>query len=33
MQKGEDGWAELQKLMAGTERVEAYYFSVSRVVR
>ena len=27
--KGEDGWAELQKLMAGTERVEAYYFSVS----
>ncbi len=27
--KGQDGWAELQKLMAGTDRVEAYYFSVS----
>ncbi|MCX8227360.1 MAG: glucose-6-phosphate dehydrogenase [Sulfitobacter sp.] len=27
--KGTDGWAELQKLMAGVDRVEAYYFSVS----
>ncbi len=27
--RGEAGWAELQKLMAGEGRVEAYYFSVS----
>ena len=27
--KGTDGWAELQALMAGTDRVEAYYFSVA----
>ena len=27
--KGTDGWADLQKLMSGKDRVEAYYFSVS----
>ena len=27
--KGEAGWADLQKLMAGKDRVEAYYFSVA----
>jgi glucose-6-phosphate 1-dehydrogenase len=27
--RGESGWAELQALMQGTERIEAYYFSVS----
>ncbi|MFT6674259.1 MAG: glucose-6-phosphate 1-dehydrogenase [Sulfitobacter sp.] len=27
--KGEAGWADLQSLMAGTGRVEAFYFSVS----
>ncbi|AXI46752.1 glucose-6-phosphate dehydrogenase [Sulfitobacter sp. SK012] len=27
--KGEKGWADLQKLMAGKGRVEAYYFSVA----
>jgi glucose-6-phosphate 1-dehydrogenase len=27
--RGEAGWPELQKLMAGTGRIEAYYFSVS----
>ena len=27
--KGEDGWAALQQLMAGSDRIEAYYFSVS----
>ncbi len=27
--RGEDGWADLQEIMKGTERVEAYYFSVS----
>jgi glucose-6-phosphate 1-dehydrogenase len=27
--RGDQGWEELQKLMAGTERVEAYYFSVA----
>ncbi len=27
--RGEDGWKELQTLMVGTERVEAYYFSVA----
>ena len=27
--RGEAGWAELQALMAGDDRVEAYYFSVS----
>ncbi|WP_025052932.1 glucose-6-phosphate dehydrogenase [Sulfitobacter noctilucae] len=27
--KGTDGWAALQELMKGTDRVEAYYFSVS----
>jgi glucose-6-phosphate 1-dehydrogenase len=27
--KGDTGWKELQEIMAGTERVEAYYFSVS----
>ena len=26
---GEQGWSELQELMAGTDRVEAYYFSVA----
>jgi glucose-6-phosphate 1-dehydrogenase len=26
---GEDGWSELQELMARTDRVEAYYFSVA----
>jgi glucose-6-phosphate 1-dehydrogenase len=26
---GDEGWAELQRLMAGTQRVEAYYFSVA----
>jgi glucose-6-phosphate 1-dehydrogenase len=27
--RGEDGWEALQALMAGTDRVEAYYFSVA----
>ncbi|MGJ8626488.1 MAG: glucose-6-phosphate dehydrogenase [Sulfitobacter sp.] len=27
--RGEKGWAELQQLMSGTGKVEAYYFSVS----
>ena len=27
--RGEKGWAELQELMSGTGKVEAYYFSVS----
>lgn len=27
--RGEDGWKELQALMAGKGRVEAYYFSVA----
>ncbi|MDG1354142.1 MAG: glucose-6-phosphate dehydrogenase [Sulfitobacter sp.] len=27
--RGDQGWKELQTLMAGTERVEAYYFSVA----
>ncbi len=27
--RGETGWAELQEIMKGTGRVEAYYFSVS----
>ncbi|MEM6939269.1 MAG: glucose-6-phosphate dehydrogenase [Pseudomonadota bacterium] len=27
--RGEAGWAALQEIMKGTERVEAYYFSVS----
>ena len=27
--RGENGWAELQEIMKGTGRVEAYYFSVS----
>ncbi|MGJ5619244.1 glucose-6-phosphate dehydrogenase [Sulfitobacter sp. MF3-043] len=27
--RGEKGWAELQEKMSGTDRVEAYYFSVS----
>jgi glucose-6-phosphate 1-dehydrogenase len=27
--RGETGWAELQALVAGTDRIEAYYFSVA----
>ena len=27
--RGEDGWPQLQELMKGTDRIEAYYFSVS----
>jgi len=27
--KGEAGWAELQEIMKGTDKIEAYYFSVS----
>ena len=27
--RGETGWAELQKIMAGKDRIEVYYFSVA----
>ncbi|MCX7565417.1 glucose-6-phosphate dehydrogenase [Sulfitobacter sp. F26169L] len=30
--RGDDGWEELQTMMLGTDRIEAYYFSVSPVL-